>query len=31
MDTQSDPQNELNRVLEKIQEIVEKSADGDYI
>ena len=31
MNTQSDAQNELNRVLEKIQEIVEKSADGDYI
>ena len=28
---QSDPQNELNRVLERIQEIVEKSVDGDYI
>ena len=31
MNTQSDSENELNRVLEKIQEIVEKSADGDYI
>ncbi|MYB02544.1 hypothetical protein F4X90_23120 [Candidatus Poribacteria bacterium] len=27
---QSDSKNELNRVLEKIQEIVNKSADGDY-
>ena len=31
MNDQSDSKNELNRVLEKIQEIVEKSADGDYI
>ena len=31
MNTQSDPQNELSRVLQKICEIVEKSADGDYI
>lgn len=31
MNGQSDSKNELNRVLEKIQEIVEKSADGDYI
>ena len=31
MNTQSKFQNELNRILEKIQEIVEKSADGDYI
>ena len=31
MNTQSKSQNELNRVLEKIQEIVKKSADGDYI
>lgn len=31
MSDKSDPQNVLNRVLEKIQEIVEKSADGDYI
>ena len=31
MNTQSDFQNELGRVLEKIQEIVEKSSDGDYI
>ena len=31
MNTQSKFQNELSRVLEKIQEIVEKSADGDYI
>ena len=31
MNTQSKSQNELNRVLEKIREIVEKSADGDYI
>ena len=31
MNDQSDSQNELNRVLEKIQEIVDKSADGDYI
>ena len=31
MNDQSNSQNELNRVLEKIQEIVEKSADGDYI
>ena len=31
MNDRSDPQNELNRVLKKIQEIVEKSADGDYI
>ena len=31
MNTQSDPQNELSRVLQKICEIAEKSADGDYI
>ena len=31
MNNQSDFQNDLNRVLEKINEIVEKSADGDYI
>lgn len=31
MNDQSDPQNELNRVLEKIQEIVNKSADRDYM
>lgn len=31
MNDKSDFQNELNGVLEKIQEIVEKSADGDYI
>ena len=31
MNDQSNSQNELNRVLEKIQEIVEKAADGDYI
>lgn len=31
MNDQSDSQNELNRVLEKIQEIAKKSADGDYI
>ncbi len=31
MNDQSDSKNELNRVLEKIQEIVEKSADEDYI
>ena len=31
MNDQCDSQNELNRVLKKIQEIVEKSADGDYI
>ena len=31
MNDKSDSQNELNRVLEKIQEIVKKSADGDYI
>ena len=31
MNDKSDSQNELNRVLEKIQEIVEKSADRDYI
>ena len=31
MNTQSDPQNELSRVLKKICEIAEKSADGDYI
>ena len=31
MNNQSDSQNDLNRVLEKINEIVEKSADGDYI
>ena len=31
MNTQSDPQNELSSVLQKICEIAEKSADGDYI
>ena len=31
MNTQFKSQNELNGVLEKIQEIVKKSADGDYI
>ena len=31
MNTQSDRQNELSRVLQKICEIAEKSADGDYI
>ncbi|MDE0484524.1 MAG: tetratricopeptide repeat protein [Candidatus Poribacteria bacterium] len=31
MNDQSDSQNDLSRVLEKIQEIVEISADGDYI
>ncbi|MDE0315867.1 MAG: tetratricopeptide repeat protein [Candidatus Poribacteria bacterium] len=31
MNDRSDSQNELNRVLGKIQEIVEKSTDGDYI
>ncbi len=31
MNTQSRSQNGLNRILEKIQEIIEKSADGDYI
>lgn len=31
MNDKSDSQNELNKVLGKIQEIVEKSADGDYI
>ena len=31
MNTQSDPQNELSRVLQKICEIAEKIADGDYI
>ena len=31
MNNKSDSQNELNRVLGKIQEIVKKSADGDYI
>ena len=31
MNNQSDSQNNLNRVLEKINEIVEKSADSDYI
>ena len=31
MNDKSDSQNELSRVLEKIQEIVKKSADGDYI
>ncbi len=31
MNTQSDPQNELSRALQKICEITEKSADGDYI
>lgn len=31
MNTQSDTRNELNRVLQKICEIAEKSVDGDYI
>ena len=31
MNDKSDSQNELNRVMKKIQEIVEKSADGNYI
>ena len=31
MNNQSNIQNELNRILEKINEIVEKSAEGDYI
>lgn len=31
MNDEFDTQNELNRVIEKIQEIVEKSADGNYI
>ena len=31
MNDQSDSQNELSRVLQKICEIAEKSADGDYI
>ena len=31
MNTRSDPQNELSRVLQKICEIAEKFADGDYI
>ena len=31
MNNQSNSQNDLDRVLEKINEIVEKSADGDYI
>ena len=31
MNNQSDSQNDLNRVLEKINEIVERSADSDYI
>ena len=31
MNDQSDSKNDLKRVLAKIQEIVEKSADGDYI
>ena len=31
MNTQSDRQKELSRVLQKICEIAEKSADGDYI
>ncbi len=31
MNTQSDPQNELSRVLQKICEIAEKSVDGAYI
>ena len=31
MNTQSDSKNELGGVFKKIQEIVEKSADGDYI
>ena len=31
MNTQSKFQNELSRILEKIQEIVEKSANADYI
>ena len=31
MNDKSDSQNELNGVMKKIQEIVEKSAGGDYI
>lgn len=31
MNDKSDSQNEFDKVLEKIQEIVKKSADGDYI
>ena len=31
MNDKSDSQNELDRVLNKIQEIVKKSADEDYI
>ena len=31
MNTQSDSKSELDGVLRKIQEIVEKSADGDYV
>ena len=31
MNTQSDTRNDLSRVLQKICEIAEKSADGDYI
>lgn len=31
MNDQSNSQNEFSKVMEKIQEIVEKSADGDYI
>ncbi|MDD9973181.1 MAG: tetratricopeptide repeat protein [Candidatus Poribacteria bacterium] len=31
MNDKSDPQNELNRVFKKIQEIVEKSSGGEYI
>ncbi len=31
MNDQSDSKNELSRILAKIQEIVKKSADGDYI
>ena len=31
MNTQSDPQNERSSVSQKICEITEKSADGDYI
>lgn len=31
MNDKSNAQNELGRVLEKVQEIVEKSADGNYI
>ena len=31
MNDKSNAQNDFSKVLEKIQEIVEKSADGDYI